>query len=130
MIYFESLRATFEASIIFEVIGAVAKIGSSLKPNYNTITKLSLSKFLTHSVFREPIVLNVEVSKKTKNYLFSISISNVKCHLEEVLRIRQKLIEYEARDLVFVDRKKPVLRGDVDRRPLLRIRMTSENLQN
>jgi len=34
MIIFEFLLITFEASIIFEVDGAVSKIGSSLKPNH------------------------------------------------------------------------------------------------
>ena len=41
---------TFEASIFFEAAGAVVKIGSNMKPPLPGLTKLSLSKSLTHSV--------------------------------------------------------------------------------
>jgi hypothetical protein len=40
IIIFELLKTTFKANYIFEAVGAVVKIGSSLKPNHPKLVKL------------------------------------------------------------------------------------------
>ena len=45
-----SLLTTFEVSVIFNAAGGVVEIGSSLKLQKQTLTKLSLSKSLIQTV--------------------------------------------------------------------------------
>ncbi len=56
MIIFVSILTTFDLSNVFEVAGAVVKIGSSLKPNH--YEQLSLSKSVKYSEFTLNKILN------------------------------------------------------------------------
>ena len=71
MIIFESFFTTFEASVIFEAAGAVAKIGASLKPNHHM--QFSLPKSVKRSVYIDTFAKTFfgfpTIKKEVKQYL-------------------------------------------------------------